>query len=92
MAARIGWAVAGLFLVAFTVSECAKHEAPATAAAVIFLGLPWLPWRPLRIAWVPLCLLVLYTFGTFVFPPFFTAGLGWLTGIATYRVVRGPEP
>jgi hypothetical protein len=81
--------VLGLFLAAFLVYECGKHGIPAVIAAVPFLILPWLPWWPLRLVWIPLALAVFYTFGLFFWPPFFTAALAWLTGAAAFRVVRG---
>ncbi|RAK28047.1 hypothetical protein B0I29_121143 [Actinoplanes lutulentus] len=78
----------GLFLAVILVHECVKHGIPAATAAVLFLLIPWLPWWPVRLAWIPLAMVVFYVFGTFFWPPFFAAGLGWLTGIAAYRVVR----
>ncbi|MFD0471179.1 hypothetical protein ACFQ0B_24855 [Nonomuraea thailandensis] len=35
--------------------------------------------------WIPLVVLVGYSFGPIVWPPLFTAGLGWLTRIALDR-------
>ncbi|BBH69006.1 hypothetical protein ACTI_56910 [Actinoplanes sp. OR16] len=88
-APRVGWAVAGLFVAAILVYECIKHGIPAVIAAVIFLAVPWVPWWPLRLPWVPLAAVVVYTFEPFHWPPFYTAGLAWLTGIAAVRVVHG---
>jgi hypothetical protein len=46
-------------------------------------------------AWVPLIILATYTFSPIVWPPMFTAGLGWLTHIALDRAagygLRTPE-
>ncbi|MEU8240773.1 hypothetical protein [Actinoplanes missouriensis] len=88
-APRVGWAMAGLFLAALVVYECVNYGISTVIAAVLFLAVPWLPWWPFRLTWIPLVLVVLYTFGPFFWPPFFVAGLAWLTGIAAYHVVRG---
>ncbi|MEO3796992.1 hypothetical protein ABGB14_42905 [Nonomuraea sp. B10E15] len=37
--------------------------------------------------WIPLAVLVGYTFGPVVWPPLFTAGLGWLTRVALDRTL-----
>ncbi|MGW1989833.1 DUF4260 family protein [Embleya sp. NPDC001921] len=52
-------------------------------------------YNALHRAWVPLIVLVAYAVGPVVWPPLFTAGLGWLTHIAMDRAagygLRTPE-
>ncbi|MYS81324.1 DUF4260 family protein [Streptomyces sp. SID5474] len=52
-------------------------------------------YNALHRAWVPLIVLVGYTVSPVVWPPLFTAGLGWLTHIAMDRAagygLRTPE-
>ncbi|SEG88652.1 hypothetical protein SAMN05444920_106282 [Nonomuraea solani] len=95
---RIAWGACALFLAAFAIFESLKYGLPTTAAAVAFFVLPDLarlagvrPPGPLHQAvhrvWIPLAVLVGYTFGPIVWPPLFTAGLGWLTRIALERTL-----
>jgi hypothetical protein len=95
--------VFALFLAAFAVFESQKYGLPTTAAALMFFVLPDLTRlagvRPpgalheaVNRVWIPLVVLVGYTFGPIVWPPLFTAGLGWLTRIALDRTFgRGPS-
>ncbi|MGI5291919.1 hypothetical protein ACQEVF_52605 [Nonomuraea polychroma] len=96
---RIVWGALALFLAAFAVFESQKYGLPTTAAALVFFVLPDLtrlagvrPPSALHQAvnrvWIPLVVLVGYTFGPIVWPPLFTAGLGWLTRIALDRMLR----
>jgi hypothetical protein len=93
---RIAWGAFALFLAAFAVFESQKYGLPTTAAALVFFVLPDLARltgiRPpgalhqaVNRVWLPLAVLVGYTFGPIVWPPLFTAGLGWLTRIALDR-------
>ncbi|WP_283134570.1 hypothetical protein [Rhizohabitans arisaemae] len=89
-ARRIAWGVFAVFLAAFAVFEAVKYGLPTTAAALVSLAVPF-TFRTSRIAQsalLPLAVLLFYTFGPIVFPPLFTAGLGWLTGVAILRAVR----
>ncbi|TDC67086.1 hypothetical protein E1258_00825 [Micromonospora sp. KC207] len=88
--ARIGWGMCAVLLTAFAIFESVKHGLPTTAAAALSLAVPSNPWRPLRWPWIPVALLVGYTFGPIFCPPLFTAGLGWLTRLAFDRAVRRP--
>ncbi|MFD1539740.1 hypothetical protein [Nonomuraea guangzhouensis] len=93
---KIGWGVLALFLAAFAVFESVKYGLPTTAATLAFFALPDLarlagvrPPGPLyhvvHRVWIPLAVVVGYSFGPIVWPPLFTAGLGWLTRIAVER-------
>ncbi|MFG1679901.1 hypothetical protein ACGFNP_06980 [Nonomuraea sp. NPDC049269] len=93
---KIAWGALALFLAAFAVFESAKYGLPTTAATLAFFALPDLarlagvrPPGPLHQVvhrvWIPLVLLVGYSLGPIVWPPLFTAGLGWLTRIAVDR-------
>ncbi|MEU7857970.1 hypothetical protein [Nonomuraea sp. NPDC049141] len=93
---KIAWGALALFLAAFAVFENAKYGLPTTAATLAFFALPDLarlagvrPPGPLHQVvhrvWIPLVLLVGYSLGPIVWPPLFTAGLGWLTRIAVDR-------
>ncbi|MFI7453891.1 hypothetical protein ACIBQX_40825 [Nonomuraea sp. NPDC049714] len=93
---RICWGVFALFLAAFAVFESAKYGLPTTAAALAFFALPDLarlagvrppgvPYQAVHRVWIPLAILVGYSFGPIIWPPLFTAGLGWLTRIAVER-------
>ncbi len=100
---RICWGALALFLAAFAVFESVKYGLPTTAAMLLFVALPDLarlggvrPPGPahqvVHRVWIPLGVLVGYTFGPIVWPPLFTAGLGWLTRIAVERALgRGPS-
>ncbi|MEV0619118.1 DUF4260 family protein [Nonomuraea sp. NPDC050404] len=104
MAGRIAWGVLGLFLAAFAVFESVKYGLPTTAAALGFFVLadlarlagvraPGVLYQAVHRVWIPLVILVGYTFGPIVWPPLFTAGLGWLTRIALDRTLgRGITP
>ncbi|TMR99945.1 DUF4260 domain-containing protein [Nonomuraea basaltis] len=94
---RIGWGVLALFLAAFAVFESVKYGLPTTAAMLLFFALPdlvrlagvrppGLLFQAVHRVWIPLAVLAGYTFGPIVWPPLFTAGLGWLTRIAVERV------
>ncbi|MET8003527.1 hypothetical protein [Nonomuraea glycinis] len=93
---RVCWGASALFLAAFAVFESAKYGLPTTAAALAFFALPDLarlagirppgaPYQAVHRVWIPLAVLVGYSFGPIVWPPLFTAGLGWLTRIAVER-------
>ncbi|MEO3751371.1 hypothetical protein [Streptomyces sp. B6B3] len=87
---RGGWGVLALFLGAFAVFESVKYGVPTTAAALVFFAVPDLfrRHRAAHLGWIPLAVLVVYTVTPIVWPPMFTAGLGWLTRIAIDRTVR----
>ncbi|WP_433440583.1 hypothetical protein [Nonomuraea sp. CA-141351] len=94
----ICWAALALLLAAFAVFESVKYGLPTSVAALMFFALPNLA-RLARIppsgvlhqavhrVWIPLAVLIGYTFGPIVWPPLFTAGLGWLTRIAFDRAL-----
>ncbi len=95
---RIAWGAFALFLAAFAVFESQKYGLPTTVAALVFFVLPDLTRlagvRPpgtlhqaVNRVWIPLAVLVGYTFGPIVWPPLFTAGLAWLTRIALDRTL-----
>ena len=96
---RIGWAALALFLAAFAIFESLKYGLPTTAAALVFFALPdvarlagvrqpGLLYQAVHRVWIPLVVLIAYTFGPIVWPPLFTAALGWLTRITVNRVFR----
>ena len=96
---RIGWAALALFLAAFAIFESLKYGLPTTAATLAFFALPdvarlasvrppGLLYQAVHRVWIPLVVLIAYTFGPIVWPPLFTAALGWLTRIAVNRVFR----
>ncbi|GAA1640177.1 hypothetical protein GCM10009733_041620 [Nonomuraea maheshkhaliensis] len=99
---RIAWGALTLFLAAFAVFESQKYGLPTTAAALLFFAFPDLTRlagvRPPGVlhqavnrVWIPLAVLIAYSFGPIVWPPLFTAGLGWLTRISLDRTLgRGP--
>ncbi|WP_433519184.1 hypothetical protein ACQP2T_28875 [Nonomuraea sp. CA-143628] len=101
---KIGWGIFALFLAAFAVFESVKYGLPTTAAMLMFLALPDLArlarvsppgllYQAVHRVWIPLAVLVGYSFGPIVWPPLFTAGLGWLTRIAVERALgRGLSP
>lgn len=93
---KIGWGALALFLAAFAVFESVKYGLPTTAAALMFFALsdlarlagvhpPGVLYQAVHRVWIPLVVLVAYTFGPVVWPPLFTAALGWLTRIALER-------
>jgi hypothetical protein len=95
---RIAWGAFTLFLAAFAVFESQKYGLPTTAAALVFFVLPDLTrlagvrppgalYQAMNRIWIPLVVLVAYTFGPILWPPLFTAGLGWLTRIALDRTL-----
>ncbi|MFE9201276.1 hypothetical protein [Micromonospora sp. NPDC007230] len=51
------------------------------------LRAPGLLYQAVHRVWIPLVVLVVYSFGPIVWPPLFTAALGWLARIAVNRVV-----
>ncbi|MFI6597130.1 DUF4260 family protein [Nonomuraea sp. NPDC050536] len=85
-----------LLLAAFAVFESVKYGLPTTAATLVFFALPdvarlagvrppgWL-YQAVHRVWIPLVVLVGYAFGPIVWPPLFTAALGWLTRIGLER-------
>ncbi|MEU5725502.1 hypothetical protein ABZ783_27265 [Micromonospora sp. NPDC047738] len=86
-----------MFLVAFAIFESLKYGLATTAAALAFFALPdlarlaglrapGLRYQAVHRVWIPLVVLVAYTFGPIVWPPLFTAALGWLARIAVNRV------
>ncbi|MGW6457308.1 hypothetical protein ACWF94_15545 [Streptomyces sp. NPDC055078] len=93
-----GWGVLALALGAFAVFESWKYGLPTTAAALLFLVAPDLVARAARgrgkaaayafNGWLPLAVLVFYTFGPVVWPPLFTAALAWLLRIVAGRMTR----
>jgi hypothetical protein len=96
--ARIAWGSLTLLLAAFAVFESQKYGLPTTAAALVSFVLPDLArlvgirppgmlYQTVNRVWVPLLVLVGYTVGPIVWPPLFTAGLGWLTRIAFDRTL-----
>ncbi|WP_079319677.1 DUF4260 family protein [Microbispora sp. GKU 823] len=95
---RIGWGVIALFLAAFAVFESVKYGVPTTVAALVFFALadlarlagvrpPGVLYQAVHRVWIPLVVLVAYSFGPIVWPPLFTAALGWLTRIALERAL-----
>ncbi|WP_083733447.1 hypothetical protein [Actinomadura sp. CNU-125] len=93
---KIGWGAFALFLVAFAAFESFKYGLPTTGAALLFFALPDLArfagarspgvlYQAVNRVWIPLAVIVGYTFGPIVWPPLFTAGLGWLARIAVQR-------
>jgi hypothetical protein len=97
-ARAVCWTALALFLAAFAVFESVKYGLSTSAAALMFFALPTLA-RLARVppsgvlhqavhrVWIPLAVLIGYTFGPIVWPPLFTAGLGWLTRIAVDRAL-----
>ncbi|WP_214104504.1 hypothetical protein [Acrocarpospora catenulata] len=88
---RAAWGIFAAFLGAFAVFEAVKYGLLTTVAAVAFLAVPFV-FRASRVAQsalLPLAVLIAYAFFTPVaWPPAFTAGLGWLTGVAVLRAAR----
>ncbi|TDD00227.1 DUF4260 domain-containing protein [Nonomuraea deserti] len=95
---RVAWGALALFLAAFAVFESQKYGLPTTAAALAFFVFPDVTRlagvRPPGVlhqavnrVWIPLAVLVGYTFGPIVWPPLFTAGLGWLARVALDRTL-----
>ncbi|MBE3010303.1 DUF4260 family protein [Microbispora sp. NEAU-D428] len=95
---KIGWAVIALFLAAFAVFESVKYGLPTTVATLVFFALadlarlagvrpPGVLYQAVHRVWIPLVVLVAYSFGPIVWPPLFTAALGWLTRIALERAL-----
>ncbi|MEV0829034.1 hypothetical protein [Nonomuraea rubra] len=100
---RLAWGALTLFLAAFAVFESVKYGLPTTAAALGFFvlpdaarlagpRLPGLLHQAAHRVWIPLVVLVGYSFGPIVWPPLFTAGLGWLTRIAIDRTFGHRPP
>ncbi|GIH67380.1 hypothetical protein Msi02_81970 [Microbispora siamensis] len=95
---RIGWGVIALFLAAFAVFESVKYGVPTTVATLVFFALadlarlagvrpPGVLYQAVHRVWIPLVVLVAYSFGPIVWPPLFPAALGWLTRIALDRAL-----
>ncbi|GAA1009883.1 hypothetical protein Aple_022790 [Acrocarpospora pleiomorpha] len=88
---RVAWGTFAAFLGAFAVFESVKYGLPTTAAAVASLAVPF-AFRTNRVAqsaFLPLAVMIAYALFTPVaMPPVFTAGLGWLTGVAVLRAAR----
>ncbi|MEV0199767.1 hypothetical protein [Nonomuraea sp. NPDC050691] len=103
-ARRAAWGALALFLAAFAIFESQKYGLPTTLAMLVFLALPdlarlagvrppGLMYGAVHRVWIPLAILVGYTVGPLVWPPLFTAGLGWLTRIAAERALgHRPTP
>lgn len=90
------WGACALFLAGFAVFESAKYGLPTTAAALMLFALPDLArltgvrppgmlYQAVHRVWIPLVVVIGYSLGPIVWPPLFTAGLGWLTRIAVER-------
>ncbi|OPG06929.1 hypothetical protein B1R27_15180 [Streptomyces sp. GKU 895] len=97
-----GWGVLALFLIAFAGFESVKYGLATTVAALVFFALPDLArlagvrppgllYQAVHRVWIPLAVVVVYSFGPVVWPPLFTAGLGWFTRIAIDRTL-GKRP
>ncbi|TCC43188.1 DUF4260 domain-containing protein [Kribbella sindirgiensis] len=91
--ARSPWPPLAIFLAAFAVFESLKYGVSAIAAALAFFALPdvarlvgvrppGLVYQAVHRVWIPLVVLIVYSFGPIAWPPIFTAALGWLTRIA----------
>ncbi|SIR77087.1 hypothetical protein SAMN05421833_11532 [Microbispora rosea] len=100
---KIGWGAFALFLAAFAVFESVKYGVPTTVAALVFFALidlarlagvrpPGVLYQAVHRVWIPLVVLVAYSFGPIAWPPLFTAALGWLTRIALERTLGRPAP
>ncbi|MFC0032637.1 hypothetical protein ACFFMM_24250 [Micromonospora chaiyaphumensis] len=96
-ARRIGWSALALFLVALAAFESLKYGLWTTVAALVLFALPdvtrlaglprsGLLHQAVHRVWIPLAVLLAYTFGSIVWPPLFTAALGWLARIAVNRM------
>lgn len=102
-AGRAGWATLALFLAAFAVFESFKYGLATSVAALAFFALAdaarlarlresGLLYQAVHRAWIPLAVLIVYTAGPIVWPPLFTAALGWLTRISVDRaLLRTPR-
>jgi hypothetical protein len=95
---KMCWAACALFLAGFAVFESAKYGLPTTVAALIVFALPDLArfagvrppgmfYQAVHRVWIPLVMVIGYSLGPVVWPPLFTAGLGWLTRIAVERAI-----
>jgi len=95
---KASWGALALFLIAFAGFESVKYGLPTTAAALVFFALPDLArlagarppgllYQSVHRVWIPLAVVVGYSLGPVVWPPLFTAGLGWLTRIAIDRTL-----
>ncbi|ETK30470.1 DUF4260 family protein [Microbispora sp. ATCC PTA-5024] len=101
---KIGWGAFAFFLAAFAVFESVKYGVPTTVAMLVFFTLPGLArlagirppgvlYQAVHRVWIPLVVLVAYSFGPIAWPPLFTAALGWLARIALDRALgRGFPP
>ena len=94
---RVAWSALAIFLAAFAVFESLKYGVATTAAALAFFVLPDLArlarvrppgllYQAVHRMWIPLVVLIVYSFGPIAWPPIFTAALGWFTRIAVNRV------
>ncbi|NUP83856.1 MAG: DUF4260 domain-containing protein [Nonomuraea sp.] len=97
---RTGWGLLAAFCLAFLVFEVTKYGWPSLVSAVLFAAGPYatrfrgpavlhdLAHRP----WIPLAVLVGYSVSTLAWVPVFTAGLAWMTYLATARTLgHGPR-
>ena len=95
---KAGWGALALFLIAFAGFESVKYGLPTTGAALVFFALPDLArlagvrppgllYQSVHRVWIPLVVVVGYSLGPVVWPPLFTAGLGWLTRVAIDRTL-----
>ncbi|MFC4531205.1 DUF4260 family protein [Sphaerisporangium dianthi] len=101
---KIGWGALTLFLAAFAIFESVKYGWPTAVATLLFFALidlarlagvrpPGVLYQAVHRVWIPLVVAVAYSFGPIVWPPLFTAALGWLTRIALERALgRGFPP
>lgn len=90
---RSPWPALAIFLAAFVVFESLMYGVAAIAAALAFFALPdvarlvgvrppGLVYQAVHSVWIPLVVLIVYSFGLIAWPPVLTAALGWLTRIA----------
>jgi uncharacterized protein DUF4260 len=103
--AKYGFATTAAAITFFVLPDLTMFIGVKEAATQAAAGAPHQPGRlqpravpfynAMHRAWVPLLILVAYSLGPIVWPPLFTAGLGWLTHIALDRAagygLRTPE-
>ncbi|MCX5122097.1 hypothetical protein OG992_33610 [Micromonospora sp. NBC_00362] len=85
-------------LAAFTIFESLKYGLATSIAALVLVAFfdvvrlagpraPRVLHHAVRSVWIPIAVLIAYTFGPIVWPPLFTAALAWLTRIAIDRAL-----